>query len=110
MTTEGFFERNLSDVVDRLTKSGYTDSFTGTPEGVKAIRSGWVHRPQELRVEQTARFEGVTDPEEQALVLALSCGAHGCRGTYVVPYGMNMSAVDAELIAQIPDARTRRTA
>ncbi|HYE97253.1 MAG TPA: hypothetical protein VEJ18_00015 [Planctomycetota bacterium] len=110
MTTEGFFERNLADVVDRLTRAGYTDSFTGTPEGVKALRNGWVHKPQELQVDQVARFEGVTDPEEEALVLALSCAAHGCRGTYVVPYGKNMSSVDGELISKIPDARKRRTA
>ena len=105
MTTEGFFERNLSDIVDRLTKAGYTETFRGDPDGIRALRSGWVHKPQDLVVEQIERFEGVTDPEEEAIVLALHCPAHGCRGTYVAPYGNNMSSIDGELIAKIPDAR-----
>jgi hypothetical protein len=105
MANTGFYERRLAGVIDRLTDAGYTDTFRGEAEGIVGLRSGHVHRPEELVVESIDRFEGASDPEDQAIVLAIRCPADGCRGTYTVPYGESMSAVDSELIARIPDAR-----
>lgn len=103
---EGFFERSLSDIVDNFSRQGYVESFRGEQEGIRGLRSGFLHRPEELLVEEIERFEGVTDPEDEAIVLALRCRTHGCRGTYVAPYGKNMAHED-EWIASIPDVRHR---
>jgi len=103
----GFFERRMAGVVDRLTKAGYSDTFRGEAGGVRALRAGHVHSPEDLVVESIDRFEGISDPEDEAMVLAIRCPVDGCRGTYTVPYGKNMSAVDGDLIARIPDARKR---
>jgi hypothetical protein len=104
---DGFFERRLAAVVDRLTKAGYSDTFRGEAGGVRALRSGHVHQPEDLVVESIDRFEGISDPEDEAIVLAVRCPIDGCRGTYTVPYGKNMASVDGDLIARIPDARKR---
>lgn len=101
------FERRMAGVIDRLTKAGYTDTFRGESGGILGLRSGHLHPPEELVVESIDRFEGVSDPEDQAMVLALRCPVDGCRGTYTVPYGSNMPAIDGGLIARIPDARNR---
>lgn len=100
-------ERQMAAVIDRLTNAGYTDTFRGETAGILGLRSGHVHRPEELRVESIDRFEGVSDPEDQAIVLALRCPMDGCRGTYTLPYGKNMPALDSELVARIPDDRRR---
>jgi hypothetical protein len=105
--SDGAIERRLSDVVDRLTTMGYPDSFRGEPGGIVDLRSGVVHDPEDLSIEAAERFEGTTDPGDEAMVLALSCRRHGCRGTYVVPYGETMSGIDAELVVRIPDGRRR---
>jgi hypothetical protein len=103
----GFFERPLSEVVDRLTRLGYPDSFRAEPGGLRATGSGLLHAPEDLVVEASERFEGISDPEDMAIVLALRCRAHGCRGTYVTPYGKDMPSPDAELMARLSDARKR---
>ncbi len=103
----GFYERRMASVVDRLTKAGYSDQFRGEAGGVRALKAGHVHRPEDLLVESIERFEGLSDPEDEAMVLAIRCPIDGCRGTYTVPYGKNMSSLDGELIARIPDARRR---
>jgi len=97
----------MAGVVDRLTKAGYSDTFRGEAGGVRALRAGHVHSPEDLVVESIDRFEGISDPEDEAMVLAIRCPVDGCRGTYTVPYGKNMSPVDGDLIARIPDARKR---
>lgn len=103
--SSGFFERRMAPVIDRLTNAGYTDTFRGESAGIRALQSGHLHRPEELLVESIDRFEGASDPEDQAIVLAVRCPVDGCRGTYTVPYGKLMPALDSELIARIPDGR-----
>jgi hypothetical protein len=104
-TSDDCYERRMAGVIDRLTKTGYTETFQGEENGVRAVRSGHLHAPEELIVESIERFEGASDPDDQVIVLALSCKADACRGTYTVPYGKSMAPVDSKLIERIPDAR-----
>jgi hypothetical protein len=105
--TEGTYERRMAGVIDRLTRAGYSETFRGEAGGIRALRSGHIHRPEDLLVESIERFEGTSDPGDEAMVLALRCPGDNCRGTYTVPYGKSMPTVDSELIARIPDARAR---
>lgn len=105
MGATGFYERRLADVLDRLTRAGYVEQFRGESGGVRGLQRGQLHPPQELEIEGIERFEGTSDPGDETLVLALYCRVHGCRGTYVVPFGKDMPSIDANLIRKIPDAR-----
>ena len=103
----GFFERRMAGVIDRLTRAGYSDTFRGEAGGVHALKADHVHRPEDLVIESIDRFEGISDPQDEAIVVALRSRTDGCRGTYTLPYGKNMPAVDGELLARIPDGRNR---
>lgn len=105
MSMSKIYERRMATVVDRLTQEGYADVFSGEAEGVRAAKSGYLHRPDELEIEKIERFEGVSDPDDETLVLAVRCKTHGCRGTYITPYGKDMRSTDAILIRKIPDVR-----
>ncbi len=50
------------------------------------------------------RFEGQSDPDDQAAVFALTCHC-GCRGIYVIAYGPSMSGADADVVSHL----SRRT-
>ena len=101
----GYFESGMSAVVDRLTEGGYPDIWRGEKGGVRASRSGHLHQPEELEIESVDRFEGISDPDDQGMVLAVRCPSDGCSGTYIVPHGAIMPAMDGGLIILIPDAR-----
>ena len=100
-------EREMAGIVDRLTRAGYDEVFRAEAGGVRGLHRDLLHAPHALVVEQVERFEGVSDPEDQAIVLALRCHAHGCRGTYIAPYGNDMPALDAAMIGQLQDTRRR---
>ncbi|HVE38821.1 MAG TPA: hypothetical protein VNM14_02965 [Planctomycetota bacterium] len=104
---DGFFERRMAGVVDRLTRAGYSDTFRGEAGGVRALKADHVHRPEDLEIDSIDRFEGISDPQDEAIVLALHSRTDGCRGTYTLPYGKNMPSVDGELLKRIPDGRNR---
>lgn len=101
------YERRMAETLDRMTQAGYIDVFRGEAGGVRGAKTGLLHRPEELEIEKIERFEGISNPEDQTLVLALHCKAHDCRGTYVTPYGKDMPSTDATLIRKIPDARPK---
>ena len=101
------FTDTLSQGVDRLTALGYTDEFRAEPGGMRALVAGILYRPESLVVEEVARFEGISDPADEAIVLALHCREDGIKGTYTTPFGPVMGALDAEMMHLLRDTTTR---
>ena len=96
----------LSEAVDRLTVAGYEDYFRAEPDGLRAVVAGTLHRPEALVVEEIVRFEGISDPADEAIVLALHCREDGIKGTYTVPFGPGIGGLDAEMVRRLPDKIT----
>ncbi len=101
------FTETLSQAIDRLTTHGYTDQFVAEPDGMRAVVAGVLYRPEWLIVEEVTRIEGISDPADEAIVLALHCREDGIKGTYTVPFGPGMDALDAEMMHRLPDTTTR---
>ena len=88
----------LATAVTRLGAAGYTDDFRAEPGGLRAVVAGCIHPARDFHVDEVVRFEGITDPDDEAIVLALHCLPHGVRGTFVTPYGPKLSGVDGETL------------
>ncbi len=102
------FTETLSQAVDRLTADGYTDDFRAEPGGLSAIFADVIYRPETLAIEEVVRFEGITDPADEAIVLTLRSEKDGIKGTYAVAYGPGTGPLDAEMIRRLPDKTTRQ--
>ena len=93
----------------RLEGEGYTDEFRAEADGLHHLHPAGedehVMAPEDLVVREVVRFEGASDPDEQAAVFALECEC-GIKGTYVVTYGPGMSPEDNEVVLRLPDGRT----
>jgi hypothetical protein len=96
----------VGETVDRLTRAGYVDQFRATARGLRD-GGGTEHDPEHLVVDEYVRFEGTSDPDDEAIVFALRDPRSELRGTYAVPYGPSMGPADAEMVrrlqAWIPD-------
>jgi hypothetical protein len=97
----------LSQAVERLRTAGYRDDFRAERGGLRALESGCLHEPASLVVEEVVRFEGASDPGDEAVLFALRCEAHGARGTYVVTYGPYVDPLDAEAVRRLGEGRRR---
>lgn len=96
------------DTIAAWREQGYTETFRVVAGGRIACASCADERdPEELRVDHTGRYEGVSDPGDEQLLLALSCGPCGRRGTLTMAYGPTASADEAEAARRLPDARPR---
>ena len=97
----------VAEAVNRLSAAGYVDDFRAVPGGLRAVAAGCVHRPEALVIDEVVRFEGISDPDDEAIVFALRCEPHGIKGTYTVPYGPNLPEIDTEMMQRLSASQTR---
>lgn len=91
----------LRQALDRLGGRGYRASLDATPQGFRADGEGAPVAPEELVVDETVRFEGESDPGDEAVLFALRSRDGRIRGTFVSNFGPNADPVAAELMRRL---------
>lgn len=76
----------LTSCTNHLLKEGYAENFVPKNEGIEAPSSGKVYIPSEVRIENFYRFEGESDPADNAILYALITN-DGTKGLLVDAYG-----------------------
>lgn len=99
----------LAQATARLVEAGFADSFRAETGGLRALDADRLYRPEELVVEEIVRFEGESDPGDEAVLFALRAG-DGLKGTYSVAFGTHMPPADAEVVPRLDVAPSRRRA
>jgi hypothetical protein len=99
----------LAQAVERLTAAGYREHFRAESGRLRALGTGSLYEPESLVIEQIVRFEGASDPDDQAVLFALRSEPQGVRGTYVAAYGLYMDALDGAMIRRLTDGRRQVT-
>ena len=98
----------LSDAVSRLQAIGYRDSFRAEASGLRALAARQVFAPEDLVVDDVVRFEGPTDPGDEAILFALRSKDGEVRGTFASGYGAGVDPATAELVVRLPRRGWRR--
>ncbi|MBA2609181.1 MAG: hypothetical protein H0U92_09605 [Actinobacteria bacterium] len=95
-------ETTVSEAIDALRVKGYDADFSVSEEGLlRCGQCGHLHAPEDAVVNVTYRFEGASDPDDEAVILGLTCGACGSRGVLVAAYGPSASPEDAAVVAAL---------
>ena len=97
----------IDQVVERMTAAGYRDHFRAEGERLHAKGANRSYAPETLVVDEVARFEGESDPGDEAAVFALRSLEDDLRGTYTVTYGPQMATADAKIVPRLRDAESR---
>ncbi|GMU77707.1 MAG: hypothetical protein AMXMBFR46_05050 [Acidimicrobiia bacterium] len=85
----------VTEAVRRLEADGYRSGFRTGGGAVECRSCGYAHAPAEVVVRHVFRFEGPTDPADEAIVLGVECRECGYRGVVVSAYGPD---ADQELL------------
>lgn len=84
MTVKGY--KTLAEAVEDLRRRGFTANFEFLNKTFQAVNSGKSFTPGELTIVEHHRFEGVSDPDDMAVVYAIEA-ADGTRGTIADAFG-----------------------
>ena len=92
----------LTDAMIRLRAEGYRNDFSANDDGqLKCGECGLRARPEDMTIHATVRFEGDSNPDDEAILVALECGC-GCLGQYSTAFGPDTPAADAEVLRRLP--------
>jgi len=98
--------RTVLDAVNLLESEGFGASFSIGPDGVHCSACGSDHLADAADVVRVYRFEGPSDPDEEAVVYALQCPVCGAKGSLVSAFGPGADPDVADRLVML-DARFR---
>jgi hypothetical protein len=91
-------EETLTDAIERLRESGYEVDFVATDDSrLMCLACDAVYDPAVIGIDHTVRFEGDSNPDDEAILLALH-DADGCMGLYSAAFGPSAPANDAKVL------------
>lgn len=92
----------LSQATARLVSAGYVEDYRSHDGRLVCGQCGASHDPAQLHIDEIVRFEGDSNPDDEAIVYALDAGC-GHRGLYISAYGPGATADDIAVVAALPD-------
>ncbi len=104
MHTTTFGELTLDGTLDRLDHRGFTAHFGVIGDGLRDLGTGATFRADEIRICDTFRFEGVSDPDDMAIVYAIESRT-GVRGTLVDAFGVYSNPAISEFMDRVAIGR-----
>lgn len=88
----------LSEGIEGLRKQGYTEDFNLMEECLECRNGQFKVFHNEFKVDKFFRFEGKTDPADQAILYAISSPKHQLKGVLVNGYGIYTDAITNEML------------
>jgi hypothetical protein len=93
--------RTLSSAIERLVDRGFTAHFGVVGDRLRAFDTGKTFGPQELIIREFQRFEGVSDPDDMAIVYAIE-STDGTRGSLVDAFGAYSNPTVSAFLDDVP--------
>ena len=91
----------VTEAVEFLATQGYVDDYRLCDAGIVAGDMQEPHPIATAVVDYTFRFEGPSDPGDQAIVLGVSCTEWGRKGIVVSAYGPEADPEEAALLVAL---------
>lgn len=90
----------LVEAIDDLKQRGYTYDFNLGADRVSCPALELELHPEQFSVEEVYRFEGMSNPDDNAVVYAIA-GHDGVRGVLVDAYGPYAEALTPEMARKL---------
>ncbi|MFT3824270.1 MAG: hypothetical protein QM731_10130 [Chitinophagaceae bacterium] len=90
----------VSEAVNDLRKRGYSVDFNLQADSVTCTAPELVLRPSEFEITEVYRFEGNTDPDDEAIVYAIA-SKQGQKGVLVNGYGASADSLNDDMIRKL---------
>ncbi len=90
----------ISQAVAGLTDRGYNTNFNLGPDGLICHEPPLILKPSEFEITEVHRFEGDSDPGDEAVVYAIE-SRHGKKGIFVNGYGVSADEMSYEMVEKL---------
>ncbi len=91
----------LSEVMNELRKRGYTEDFNMRSDCIYCQDGKMVLQPEDFHIDRFYRFEGESDPADQAILYAISSEKYNLKGVLVNGYGTSADPLTDAMIRKL---------
>ena len=88
----------LSEILNKLKSEGYTVDFNLSENCLVCAGNALMIHPEDFVVDRHFRFEGNTDPGDEAIVYAISSEKNNIKGVLVNAYGIYSDDMTDEMV------------
>ncbi len=78
--------KSLATCLNKMVNDGYAEDFAITDEGLKSLNKDRVYKPEQIKVTNFFRFEGISDPDDMSILYVIETD-DGTKGTLIDSYG-----------------------
>ena len=93
--------KSMVSCINSLTRKGYVTQFRATPAGLMSLTTEKIFQPHEIKVPQFYRFEGESNPSDNAILYAIEAN-DGEKGTLVDGYGTTSDLHITRFMKNVP--------
>ena len=91
----------LSEIIEKLRKEGYTEDLNIQQNRLECRNGDFQLFHDEFVIDKFYRFEGESDPADEATVYAISSPAHGIKGVLVNGAGIYTDDLTDEMLESL---------
>ena len=91
----------LSETINGLIKLGYSHDFNIDEECLVCNQHNITLSPEDFQIDKVYRFEGISDPEDESILYAISSAKFDIKGTLVNGYGISYDENTSKLVAKL---------
>jgi len=81
------YMKSLATCLNRMIEDGYSEDFQVNDQGLYGMNNKGVYQPQQIKVVNFFRFEGMSDPDDNAILYVIETD-DGTKGTLIDAYGI----------------------
>jgi len=96
------YMNTLTERVNNAMKNGYTDNLKVTKQGLYSSAKDKTYAPAEVRVIDFFRFEGQSDPADNAILYVIET-TDGVKGTLIDAYGPYADAQINKFMSEVEE-------
>lgn len=108
-----FFDMQLynyetsSEAINDLIKRGYTTDYTIKTESecLLCVKTAKQLSPDEFEIVETYRFDGMTDPEDETVIYAISSKNDNSKGLIINSFGIYSDSIMSTIIERLKNKK-----
>jgi hypothetical protein len=91
----------LSETLNGLKQAGYLLDFNTKEDCIVCHHTNTILSPDDFEIDKVFRFEGESNPADEAIVYAISSRTFNVKGILVNGYGISSDEVSAALVEKL---------
>jgi hypothetical protein len=97
------YETTLVETLEKLRKEGYVEDFNAKHDFLECRNGEFQVSHNDFQVDKTFRFEGETNPADEAVLYAISSEKHDLKGVLVNAFGIYSDDLADEILAKLSE-------